>query len=349
MSSHTPLFFSSFCRSLTRRLKETTNDEIHKRIKMCPVFKAIMDTPQVQRLRGLKQLATADLVYANANHTRFEHSLGVAHLADKLCSHLQEDQPNLKITDKDRLCVKLAGLCHDLGHGPYSHVFETLVNKEIKKYLKKNPDLLKQYEGLPDAPIDINDPKSEWAHEDASLMMLDAALESLGLAIDMNNLDKPLMQVGDGIKPESMRLYKNVEDSETFDPECVLTSRDFVFIKEMIIHKPINNKSPADEVRSGFVGRPDRRQEFLYDIVANRHNGLDVDKMDYFARDCGRTMGSQDVDVRLVDEAVVAWGECPKPGDCHACSPDNRRKHLMICYPEKVRRQARDFFQKVGR
>ena len=334
----TVTFICSF-RSLTRRDDLKTNDEIHDRIYYCPVFKALMDTPQMQRLKALKQLATANSTYMNANHTRFEHSLGVAHLAKRMCRRLQERQPKLKITDKDVLCVQLAGLCHDLGHGPFSHEYETLVNKEIKLHLDRNPHLLKHYEGLPAV-------EPEWRHESASLMMLDAALESLGLGIDMNNLDRPLLQIGDGIKSESMRVYKPSEDEDAkINPDDILTSRDFVFIKECILGKPIG-MYPADYDRSGFLGRPYRWQEFLYDIVANRHSGLDVDKIDYFARDDRRCNGGDgNIFVRMIDEAVVARGGCPQPDKCFACTEDNPGKHLMICYPEKMRRNAMDFFK----
>jgi len=51
----------------------------------------------------------------------FQHSLGVAHLAQKFASKLRKDNPEL-VDEKDVLCVMLAGLCHDLGHGPYSHL-----------------------------------------------------------------------------------------------------------------------------------------------------------------------------------------------------------------------------------
>ena len=219
---------------------------------MCPVFKAFMDSPQVQRLHGLRQLATACLVYMNANHTRFDHSMGVAYLAEKLCSHLKNNYPNLDITDKDVLCLKLAGLLHDVGHGPFSHVYENVVT-------------------------------ADWSHEDASLMMIDALLEGMGIAINMSKLDEPLQQIGDGIEAESIRVYKRGENAHENDPESILTSRDFVFIKECIIGKPLAGFSD-------YIGRP-RNKEFLYDIVSNRHSGLDVDKMDYFARDSNRTTG----------------------------------------------------------
>lgn len=64
------------------------------------------------------------MAYMTTTHCRFEHSLGVAHLAETILRNIQRNQPNLDITEKDILCVKVAGLCHDLGHGPYSHVYD---------------------------------------------------------------------------------------------------------------------------------------------------------------------------------------------------------------------------------
>jgi HD superfamily phosphohydrolase len=275
----------------------------------------------------------------NVNHNRFEHSVGVAHLAERMCRRLQTRQPNLEITDKDVLCIKLAGLCHDLGHGPFSHTYCDMFPKELQKHLNKNPHLLKHYENLPDVP-------EGWEHEDASLMMIDAALENLGLAIDMNNLDLPLRQIGDGVKAESMRVYKqSADENRKPDTADILTSRDWVFIKECIKGKPLGTH-PMDPELSGFLGRPFRRQEFLYDIISNRHSGLDVDKMDYFARDARRANGgSGEIQIRMIDEAVVAWAKCPQPNTCFACTSHDPGMHLMICYPEKMDRSAMEFFR----
>jgi HD-GYP domain-containing protein (c-di-GMP phosphodiesterase class II) len=95
-----------------------TSDEIHNSIEICPVMKAFVDTEAFQRLRGIKQLGTVQWTYDCANGNRFQHSLGVACLAEKMCLTVKAEQPEFGTTDKDVLCVKLAGLLHDIGHGP---------------------------------------------------------------------------------------------------------------------------------------------------------------------------------------------------------------------------------------
>lgn len=80
----------------------------------------ILDSPLLQRLRRIRQLAMAQLVYPGALHTRFEHSLGVFFLASKMAG-------KLKIGEDKKKIVKLAALLHDVGHGPFSHVSESVL------------------------------------------------------------------------------------------------------------------------------------------------------------------------------------------------------------------------------
>jgi len=91
--------------------------QVHGQIDLHPTLWKIIDTPQYQRLRRCKQLGHASLVFQNATHSRFEHSVGVAYKAGKVVRRIQEKQPGLNVTAKDKLCVEIAALVHDLGHG----------------------------------------------------------------------------------------------------------------------------------------------------------------------------------------------------------------------------------------
>lgn len=102
-------------------------DRVHEHVQLPPTVVRAMDTPQFQRLRGLKQLGASSFLYPGAVHTRFEHSIGVAHMARSFLSIIQEKQPELGITRKNIEHSMLAGLYHDVGHGPFSHLFEDAI------------------------------------------------------------------------------------------------------------------------------------------------------------------------------------------------------------------------------
>lgn len=86
----------------------------------------IINTPEFQRLRRIKQLAAVHHVFPGATHTRFEHSIGVGHLAEGFAKSLLASNPDLPI---NVFVLKLAGLCHDLGHGPMSHAFDRFLER----------------------------------------------------------------------------------------------------------------------------------------------------------------------------------------------------------------------------
>lgn len=90
----------------------------------------VLDTPLFQRLRRIRQLAMAHLVYPGAIHTRFDHTLGVLHIAGRLCKHLSVDSHHTKI-------IRLAALLHDIGHGPFSHVSESILTQISGEALAK--------------------------------------------------------------------------------------------------------------------------------------------------------------------------------------------------------------------
>ncbi|MBI5223818.1 HD domain-containing protein [Candidatus Micrarchaeota archaeon] len=104
-------------------------DQIHGTLEFNDLESRIIDCSDFQRLRRIKQMSVANLVYPGANHTRFEHSLGTAHLSFAICKKLGFDSDT-----SDR--VKLYGLLHDLGHIAFSHEGEDVLKKHLGDHEK---------------------------------------------------------------------------------------------------------------------------------------------------------------------------------------------------------------------
>jgi HD superfamily phosphohydrolase len=112
-------------------------DPIHDYIELNELAITLLDTPQVQRLRRIRQLGFSSLVYPGANHTRFEHSLGAYHLARQLVKQVDEHQ-------QEELLA--AALLHDIGHGPFSHAIEELIERYTRKSHDDAKELLRKGE-----------------------------------------------------------------------------------------------------------------------------------------------------------------------------------------------------------
>jgi HD superfamily phosphohydrolase len=115
-------------------------DAVHGQVLQPGICIAIMDTPEFNRLRKIQQLGLCSRVFKDASHNRFSHSVGVSHLAGKFATELndqlkreqsRQNNPDTSIiaTERDIRCVQIAGLCHDLGHAPFSHVFEKVLRQ----------------------------------------------------------------------------------------------------------------------------------------------------------------------------------------------------------------------------
>ncbi|KAL1743865.1 hypothetical protein HDZ31DRAFT_39918 [Schizophyllum fasciatum] len=188
--------------------ERTIKDPIHDQIPLPDFACKFIDTKQFQRLRHIKQLGTSYYVWPGAAHNRFEHCIGVMHLAGLMAQHLQQSQPELGISNRDVQCVMLAGLCHDLGHGPWSHVWDGLF-----------------------IPVALPNLETKWTHEQGSELMFDYLVQD-------NNIGRP--------------------------------EEDYTFIKALI---------------AGEHSRVPHEKAYLFDIISNKRNGMDVDKFDYLLRD----------------------------------------------------------------
>ncbi|XP_063320496.1 deoxynucleoside triphosphate triphosphohydrolase SAMHD1-like [Pelmatolapia mariae] len=261
------------------------NDPIHGHVALHPLLIKIIDTPQFQRLRNIKQLGGTYFVFPGASHNRFEHSLGVGYLAGQLVKALNERQPELLISRRDILCVQIAGLCHDLGHGPFSHMFDGVFIPKAR-------------------------PGITWKHETASLSMFDYLVEANGL--------RPVMEEHGLVLPE-----------------------DLDFIKEQIAG-PLDTTA-AKGKKWLYKGRQ-KDKSFLYEIVANKRNGIDVDKWDYFARDCYHLGINNNFDYsRFLNFARV----CEVDGQKHICTRDKEVGNLYDMFHTRNCLHRRAYQHKV--
>ncbi|EFA74610.1 HD phosphohydrolase domain-containing protein [Heterostelium album PN500] len=235
---------------MNKKVPKIIKDVIHGHMEIPIEIQDFIDSVQFQRLRDLKQVGTTSFVfpcaahhsvdkgdefltnsdiYITSNNTiRFEHSLGVSHLAGKFIDRIKNTQPELEITHDEQIAVRIAGLCHDLGHGPFSHAFESWVRTTGKQF----------------------------HHEEMSVKMLNFLIEDKGL--------------------------------DQYD------TSDIKFIENLI--------------SGDSTSKPDRK--FIFDIVANQRNSIDVDKFDYLARDSYYLGRANNVDfTRLIEFSKVIENE----------------------------------------
>ncbi len=245
------------------------HDSIHGYISVSNYACRIIDSKYFQQLRNKKQLGTAYYVFPNAVHTRFEHSLGTYNFASRLMncilqntkqSHINDYLSKIKYLQNYYKCkydgkakldkyicelVKIAALCHDLGHGPFSHLFDDVFLPNIYKNKVEDYHKIKNI-----------------THEERSANLIEKIIKS------------------------DETLKKIILDDE------------IEFIKHLI--------NPCEEDTG-----------FLFQIVSNYLNGLDVDKYDYLIRDSKMLGFNLSFDAsRLVDDISVV--------------------NNNICYPEQV-------------
>jgi HD superfamily phosphohydrolase len=220
-------------------------DNIHGYIEIDDVAKSIIDTPEFQRLRRIHQGGVMYYVFPTANHSRFEHSIGTYHLAKKLIINIKKRQPELGITNNIIKIVSIAGLCHDLGHLMYSHLFDDLFLPKLKNYKVFGKKAI---------------------HEERSIIILDHVIKKYNINI---------------------------------------TEGEFKVISDLINPKTSDYEKWEEEFKIG---------KWLFEIISNPKNNVDVDKFDYINRD-NRAIGLKlDVDFsRLILQPRVINDEICYP------------------------------------
>ncbi|XP_048322886.2 uncharacterized protein LOC125420336 [Ziziphus jujuba] len=176
-----------------RKYSKIVHDNVHGDISLDPLCLKFIDTPQFQRLRDLKQLGLTYMVYPGAVHTRFEHSLGVYWLAGEAINKLANFQGELDIERNDIQAVKLAGLLHDVGYGPFGGLFE-------HEFL---PQILKS---------------KNWSHQDMSVKMIDYIVDENNIEVDPETLKrvKEIITVSSHRSAKEKRfLYEVVANGRT--------------------------------------------------------------------------------------------------------------------------------------
>src|ERR1700755_1195304 len=105
---------------------EIVRDPLWNNIRLDSLSFELIDTPAFQRLRYVRQLGLAFLVYPGATHSRFEHALGPFHLARRTRARFEEQDESARIGRDECMLVRVAALLHDVGHYPFSHALEEI-------------------------------------------------------------------------------------------------------------------------------------------------------------------------------------------------------------------------------
>ena len=118
--------------SETKVLKDPVHSYIHINYE---VVWNCLDSKEFQRLRRIRQLGGDFQVYPTAEHSRFSHSLGVYEIVRRMVTEIKS--LSVELSEYDKICVMLAGLLHDVGHGPFSHAFEHVTKHSHEDYTAK--------------------------------------------------------------------------------------------------------------------------------------------------------------------------------------------------------------------
>ncbi|ERG88029.1 MAG: HD superfamily phosphohydrolase [halophilic archaeon J07HX5] len=146
-------------------------DPIHGNIPVSKLEKRLIDTDVMQRLRRIRQVSLSSLVFPGATHTRFSHSLGVMYLAGELAD-------SIGMSDSEYRTVRIAGLLHDIGHGPFSHASGDIAESFGRTHEERSCELIREeLAGILPGAIEIGRIE-EYIHGDATVNIVAGEIDA---------------------------------------------------------------------------------------------------------------------------------------------------------------------------
>ncbi|WP_276301685.1 HD domain-containing protein [Halorussus lipolyticus] len=279
---------------------KTIKDSVHDHIEVEGVARALFDTPAVQRLRRIKQLGPAHLVYPSANHTRFEHSLGVYHLACEALDHL-------RIQGKQAERVRAAAILHDIGHAPYSHTIEEVVHRHTGKYHDDVHDLIAENE--------VGDVLRDHGHDPDAIADLIAGDGKLGQLVsgelDVDRMDYLVRDAHHtGVPYGTIDHARLVRELTLVDDELVLEEGNVPTAESLLLARALMNPTVYNHhvtrICRGILQRASERLLSESDVTADELRRMD--DHDFFAalrstsatEEYARRLGERDLYKRAV-------------------------------------------------
>ncbi|PSP55429.1 phosphohydrolase [Halobacteriales archaeon QS_1_67_19] len=248
---------------------KTIKDSVHDHIEVEGVARDLLDTPAVQRLRRIKQLGPADLVYPSANHTRFEHSLGVYYLA---CEALDQ----LGIRGKQAERVRAAAMLHDVGHSPYSHAIEEVIYRHTDKYHDDVHELLAENE--------VSDVLREHGHAPDTIADLIAGDGKLGQLVsgelDVDRMDYLVRDAHHtGVPYGTIDHARLVRELTLIDGELVLAAGNVPTAESLLLARALMNPTVYNHhvtrIARGLLQRASERLLEASDVTPKQLRRMD--------------------------------------------------------------------------
>lgn len=210
-------------------------DPVHNYIKVSEEEREIMDTLPLQRLRRVKQVGLSSMVYPSATHTRFSHSLGVMYLAGMFAD-------SLDMSDQEYRTLRIAGLIHDVGHGPFSHTSDRVAQKYDYTHEERSCEIIDE-ELIDVIPDDIDVEKVK------RYILSDADINIIAGDVDADRID-----------------YLNRDTINTGLDHGVIDYKTIVEFAEIIDGQLVFDRNATDSLSEMLTARM-----YMHNAIVNHH------------------------------------------------------------------------------